>query len=596
MSFQEKWRNFWKVKEQQTANAVPNTDLSALETPEERKLRIRGLWICHVVTFVFSLSFSIVFTGVFPYLQQILPGESEETVLNKYSWVVALNPIGQVIFSPILGWLSDKLNGVRWIGIGTSVVFIIANILYAILSVFPTNDGRYAALLISRFLTGATSGNIAPFRAYIAKATFSQERTMHLSILAAFQGLGMTVGPAIQAMLTPLQCSPNDAEDFPYFSFDMFSSAGWVSAITGVVSLVIMWPGIFFEFSVAQKEQQYLAKKAAESQPDKKPQATLKPDLFAAWTCIIMFFMYFWNFVVMETVGTPICQDHFGWTADEIVSKFGIIMSVNGGLAFLCFFIIAPLARRFDERVLLISLGVVTAIVGRAAFFPFPGVDNPAVCVGVKNNCTIELDKVWGGQAILTDDLPKCKLKEETKFSNPYEHQNHGKFKNFRSYAPLGEVVDTVECDVDEPCDCLWEGKPMQGIEQECVGCHLDWCAEQPALDLVQFIIGVVILTLGHPFRIALTQSIYTKMLGPIPQGTWMGLLSASGSLARVSGPLFVGWIYREYGTYWTMGLPLLGLVIGLVLMLFAYKRLIPYMLRVRQQNGGGMAGDNDNL
>ena len=71
MSYKEKWRNFWKVKEQQTENAVPNTDLSELETPEERKLRIRGLWICHVVTFVFSLSFSIVFTGVFPYLQQV---------------------------------------------------------------------------------------------------------------------------------------------------------------------------------------------------------------------------------------------------------------------------------------------------------------------------------------------------------------------------------------------------------------------------------------------------------------------------------------------------------------------------------------------
>ena len=27
----------------------------------------------------------------------------------------------------------------------------------------------------------------------------------------------------------------------------------------------------------------------------------LKPDNFAAWVCIIMFFMYFWNFVVMET-------------------------------------------------------------------------------------------------------------------------------------------------------------------------------------------------------------------------------------------------------------------------------------------------------
>lgn len=181
-------------------------------------------------------------------------------MLNKYSWVVALNPIGQVIFSPILGWLANKLHGVRLIGIVTSIVFIIANILYAILSVFPTGDGRYAALLISRFLTGATSGNciinfilnnnfvaetkkviyknpliflvsgnIAPFRAYVASSTFSTERTMHLSILAAFQGLGMTVGPAIQAMLTPLKCSPSSEDAFPYFSFDMFSSAGLVA-------------------------------------------------------------------------------------------------------------------------------------------------------------------------------------------------------------------------------------------------------------------------------------------------------------------------------------------------------------------------------
>ena len=37
----------------------------------------------------------------------------------------------------------------------------------------------------------------------------------------------------------------------------------WVSAITGLVSLVIMWPGIFYEFSVAQKEVEYLDQKAA---------------------------------------------------------------------------------------------------------------------------------------------------------------------------------------------------------------------------------------------------------------------------------------------------------------------------------------------
>jgi hypothetical protein len=72
-----------------------------------------------------------------------------------------------------------------------------------------------------------------------------------------------------------------------------------------------------------------------------------------------------------------------------------------------------------------------------------------------------------------------------------------------------------------------------------------------------------------------------------------MGLLSASGSLARVSGPLFVGWIYREYGTYWTMVLPMFGLIIGLALMIYAYKSLIPYVQRLAKQRAGGM--DNKN-
>ena len=35
----------------------------------------------------------------------------------------------------------------------------------------------------------------------------------------------------------------------------------WVGAITGVVSLVIMFPGIFHEFNVAKKEHEYRTKK-----------------------------------------------------------------------------------------------------------------------------------------------------------------------------------------------------------------------------------------------------------------------------------------------------------------------------------------------
>ena len=40
-------------------------------------------------------------------------------------------------------------------------------------------------------------------------------------------------------------------------------------------------------------------------------------------------------------------------------------------------------------------------------------------------------------------------------------------------------------------------------------------------------------------------------MVGPRPQGVWMGILTAAGSLARICGPVFVSEIYKEFGTYW---------------------------------------------
>ena len=68
-------------------------------------------------------------------------------------------------------------------------------------------------------------GNNAAFRNYITTATFSSERTKYISIAAGFQCLGMTIGPALQASLSPLQCSKPSMDS--YISFDMFTAAGY---------------------------------------------------------------------------------------------------------------------------------------------------------------------------------------------------------------------------------------------------------------------------------------------------------------------------------------------------------------------------------
>lgn len=44
------------------------------------------------------------------------------------------------------------------------------------------------------------------------------------------------------------------------------------------------------------------------------------------------------------------------------------------------------------------------------------------------------------------------------------------------------------------------------------------WCFEIPALDPFIVAIGYAICTLGFPFCIALSQTIFSKMIGPRPQ------------------------------------------------------------------------------
>jgi len=53
-----------------------------------------------------------------------------------------------------------------------------------------------------------------------------------------------------------------------------------------------------------------------------------------------------------------------------------------------------------------------------------------------------------------------------------------------------------------------------------------------------------------------------------------MGLLTASGSLARVAGSVVVSYVYEYFGTYPTIGIMIASLFMALCLTLLSYKRL----------------------
>ena len=63
-----------------------------------------------------------------------------------------------------------------------------------------------------------------------------------------------------------------------------------------------------------------------------------------------------------------------------------------------------------------------------------------------------------------------------------------------------------------------------------------------------------------------------------------MGLLTAIGSLARVSGPIYVTAVFKSYGLRWTFGIIGFINIVSVFVLLLSWTRLIPYEERNRRR------------
>jgi len=477
------------------------------ESERDRKARYRSLYIVHTSALVFSLGFSIVLTGILPYLRRLTKMQ-DEALLEIFGWMVAINPLGQMIFSPLLGWLSSKIGKIRPVMIASSLIFIAGSLTYSCLSLMPSTDNgrpRWILMLAGRLLVGISSANLAPSRAYVAGATYKEERSGQLSILSLFQTIGFVLGPAIQAAVTPLGCSQEYLEG--HLSLDMYTLTGWISVSVGFLSLILFLPGVFEEFSVSNTEVN-LPNGTDGSKARVAPSIKdTKPDLIAVGACLFGFFVFFVNFVVLEVIGVPLCQQQLGWSESESVQTLGILMACGAVLSILCFALIGPLSKKVDERLIYLILGIFPMLLSRLAHLP------------------------------MSSQLPQNK---------------------------------TSLIDVEESREDTCREGGGQG------GCDLAWCSYTPKLTEFQFYLGYVIATLSFPFCIGLCQAMFSKSLGERPQGTWMGLLTASGSLARIMGPILVSYVYEEKGTYWLFGLCAASLLSTGCITSAAFRHLVP--------------------
>jgi DHA1 family tetracycline resistance protein-like MFS transporter len=114
----------------------------------------------------------------------------------EIAWIFASYSIMQLIFSPILGKLSDRYGRkpiLFFCMLGTGVSFVIlayANSLWM--------------LFLGRMLDGVTGGNISTAQAYIADITTPEERAKGMGMIGAAFGLAFVVGPLLGGILSPM--------------------------------------------------------------------------------------------------------------------------------------------------------------------------------------------------------------------------------------------------------------------------------------------------------------------------------------------------------------------------------------------------------
>ena len=148
------------------------------------------LLVIFITVFIDLVGFGIVI----PVLPFYAEGTKFGATPSQVGLLFASYSVMQLVFSPVLGRLSDKYGRrpILLISLlGTSLGFLILG--------FATT---LTMLFIGRIIDGISGGNISTAQAYIADVTTKENRAKGMGLIGAAFGLGFVFGPAIGGVLS----------------------------------------------------------------------------------------------------------------------------------------------------------------------------------------------------------------------------------------------------------------------------------------------------------------------------------------------------------------------------------------------------------
>ncbi len=174
----------------------------------------RTFWIIALISFINSLSFTILIPTIYLYGRQF--------GLNPFqtSLLFSIYSIAQFLATPVIGKLSD-----RW---GRKPLLILSLAGTVVGNVVAGTTTSAAILFLARFTDGITGGNNSVAQAVISDVTTPQDRARGFGFFTAAFALGFILGPVVSLAAQSISLGAS------------FVAAGLVAAVALVVTIFFL--------------------------------------------------------------------------------------------------------------------------------------------------------------------------------------------------------------------------------------------------------------------------------------------------------------------------------------------------------------------
>lgn len=234
----------------------------------------------------------------------------------QIGFLFAAYSLAQLVFSPILGRLSDRF-GRRPLLLASIALNAVAHTAFAFAPDFTI-------LVAARFVSGVAASNLAIAQAYMADVTPRSERSKAMGMIGAAFGLGFVLGPAFGGTLSLL---------------------GRIAVPLGAAVLALVNLGMAWAFLPESLDLSVRRRRKADRWLDPSRLRQVSSD-GALLGLMLLILVVTSCFAMMEATLALFAQDRFGWGDVEMSFTFvyiGVLgVIVQGGL-------IGPLVRRFGE-------------------------------------------------------------------------------------------------------------------------------------------------------------------------------------------------------------------------------------------------------